>query len=63
MAVNQDDLAPVQNPWRERRDLNPVDRKLRALGFSILARVKDNEPLWWRDGRSWTQSEAAKEIE
>jgi hypothetical protein len=46
-------------PSRETFDRYPADRRLRTFGFRIHSRPKDGPPVWDREGRLYSQSEAA----
>lgn len=44
---------------RETFDRYPADQRLRKFGFKIHARPDHGPPLWEREGRVYSQSEAA----
>jgi hypothetical protein len=50
--------VPEGHAFQEHRMFHPTDMDLRRNGFRIHARPRWQEPLWWRGGRVWTQSEA-----
>lgn len=40
------------------RLLHPVDERLRAFNFVIVARPKYSQPIWKRNGREYLQEDA-----
>ena len=59
MAKNDDNGL---SPWRETRDLNRDDQRLRHAGFAIWERNGKSEPVWVKDGRHYTQRQAMESL-
>jgi hypothetical protein len=60
--MNKCDNIPHGHAFQEKRIFHPDDMTLRRNGFRIFSRRGNREPVWWRDGRAWLQSEAMKSL-
>ena len=48
----------MTSPMQERHDRFSLDTDLRKAGFKIHARIKEQQPVWERDGAKFLQSQA-----
>lgn len=53
-----EEVPATSSAWSETRNRYPKDNLLRRRGFTIHKRPEKGEPLWTRDGKTYTQSEA-----
>ena len=52
------ELAALEHPTAETRDVKPDDQRLRAFGFTIHSRPGNGLNLWERHGDVYTEAEA-----
>ena len=51
------DLSEIPHPSKDKTTRHPTDQLIRSKGFRIAERKGDQEPVWERNGKRYSQSE------